>query len=230
MIAAEYRAVSRRFVGRNDRITAQTPLLFSLLLLSSLLALSPQQDQPAVVARSVASPATRLHLAGVGNAFRVNASLYRGAQPSASGLAELAKLGVTIVVNLRDRGSEVESERREAEALGLRYVSIPIGGWSAPSMDQVAEFLRLLRRSPGEKIFVHCHRGRDRTGVMIAAWRIAEQHWTARRAIREMKSAGFSGFVQPLMWAFVERFPKAFASESLFLPFRQLPATAAASK
>lgn len=204
--------------------------MFSSLLVSALLTLSPQQFPPAVVTGSLAGPATRLSLAGVENAFQVNASLFRGAQPSASGLAELAKLGITIVVNLRESGPEVESERRQAEALGLRYVSIPVGGWSAPTMKQVAEFLTLLRRSPGEKIFVHCHRGRDRTGVMIAAWRIAERHWTAGQAIREMRSAGFRGLVQPLMWAFVERFPEGFASDELFLPFHQEPALAGAGK
>jgi protein tyrosine phosphatase (PTP) superfamily phosphohydrolase (DUF442 family) len=204
--------------------------MFSFLLVSTLLTLSPQQLQPAAVTRSLAGPATRLDLSGVDNAFQVNASLFRGAQPSAAGLAELAKLGVTIVVNLRERGPEVEAERKQVEALGLRYMSIPVGGWSPPTMKQVARFLKLLRSSSGEKIFVHCHRGRDRTGVMIAAWRIAERHWTARQAIREMKSAGFRSLVQPRMWAFVKRFPEGLASDSLFLPFHQVPVPAGSSK
>ena len=203
--------------------------MVSFFLVSTLLALSPQQLQPAVVTPSPAGPVTRLDLSGVDNAFQVNPSLFRGAQPSASGLAELAKLGITIVVNLRERGPEVEAEREQAEALGLRYVSIPVGGWSAPTLQQVAEFLTLLRRSAGEKIFVHCHRGRDRTGVMIAAWRIAERHWTARQALREMRSAGFRSLAQPRMWAFVERFPQGFASDSLFLPFHQVPEALAGS-
>ncbi|HEV2719278.1 MAG TPA: dual specificity protein phosphatase family protein [Thermoanaerobaculia bacterium] len=168
----------------------------------------------------LAAPAHRIDVSGVDNVFQVNASLFRGAQPSELGLAELKKLGITVVVNLRERGHDVESERKEAEALGLRYVSIPVGGWSAPAKAQVAEFLTLLRGSSGDKIFVHCHLGRDRTGVMIAAYRVAEQHWTAKQAIQEMHSAGFHSILQPEMWAFVEQLPKAFATDSVFLPFR----------
>jgi protein-tyrosine phosphatase len=188
---------------------------------------SPRQASPGVIGQLLAAPASRLHVPGVENAFQVSASLFRGAQPSELGLAELKKLGVTVIVNLRERSGQVDSERKQAEALGLHYVSIPVGGFSPPGGDQVVEFLTLLRRSPADKVFVHCHLGRDRTGVMIAAYRVVEQNWTAAQAIEEMHSAGFRGLFQPQMWMFVKRFPKIFATEAVFLPLRQGHAVAA---
>ncbi len=226
-------------LSADDSETLMTP--FSLLLTAALLAGAPPQSpgaaagpahpSPAIVAVPPVVPplaaASPLHVSGVENAFQVSASLFRGAQPSEPGLAELKKLGISVIVNLRERGSEVESERKLVEALGLRYVSIPVGSWSAPAREQVVEFLTLLRRSPGDKIFVHCHLGRDRTGVMIAAYRVAEQHWSAGQAIAEMHTAGFHALLQPQMWAFVKRFPEAFATEAVFLPFRQAKSLAA---
>lgn len=195
---------------------------FSLLLVSAFLAGSPQQPPSPVLNQ----PAARLVVPGVKNVFQVSASLFRGAQPSEQGLAELKKLGVTVIVNLRERGQEVDSERTEAKALGLRYVSIPVDTWLPPTTHQVAEFLTMLRSSPGDKFFVHCHLGRDRTGVMIAAYRVAAQHWDADQIIHEMEAAGFRAVKQPFMWAFVERFPKAFASDSEFQSLRVLPQVA----
>lgn len=214
---------------------------FSIFLASALLvgvaqqspaavAVTPQPSLATVVAQPPLGAASRLRVAGVENVFQVSASLFRGAQPSEPGLAELKKLGISVIVNLRERGAEVESERKEAVALGLRYVSIPIGGLSAPAREQVVEFLTLLRRSPNDKIFVHCHLGRDRTGVMIAAYRVAEQHWSAAQALGEMHAAGFHNLLQPEMWMFVKRFPKLFETEAVFLPFRQARSLAVLSQ
>jgi protein tyrosine phosphatase (PTP) superfamily phosphohydrolase (DUF442 family) len=130
--------------------------------------------------------ADHIPLSGVGDFGRVTENLYRGAQPSTAGFAELKKLGISIVVNFRDERSEQTKEQRTAEALGMRYVVI---GWNArklPTDAQVAEFLHLVRANPQSKIFVHCHWGADRSGVMVATYRIAEEHWTAEQAVAEM--------------------------------------------
>jgi tyrosine-protein phosphatase SIW14 len=192
------------------------------LFLSASLAGAPQKSLPAAVNQMAATTSTRIAVPGVDNLFQVNTSLFRGAQPSELGLEQLKKLGVTVIVNLRERGQVVDTERNQAEALGLRYVSIPVDTWAPPTNGQVAQFLTMLQSSPGDKFFVHCHLGRDRTGVMVAAYRVAEQHWTAGQAIHEMESVGFRAIREPLMWAFVDRFPKAFASDSVFQPLRAL--------
>jgi len=72
-------------------------------------------------------------------------------------MPELKKLGVTTIVDLRgeDPGTR-DRERQQAEALGLRFVNIPVSGWEPPSNEQVAQFLSLFRGDRKEKIFVHC--------------------------------------------------------------------------
>ncbi len=57
-----------------------------------------------------------------------------------------------------------------------------------PASQQVAEFLNLLQANSRQKIFIHCHHGADRTGVMVAAFRIAMQNWTPQQALAEMKA------------------------------------------
>ena len=73
----------------------------------------------------------------------------------------------------------------EVESLGMKYVSIPWSGSSYPSSSQVVQFLDLVRANPQAKIFVHCKRGADRTGVMVAAYRIAFEHKDVADAVLE---------------------------------------------
>lgn len=113
-----------------------------------------------------------------------------GAQPTKEGFDALAKMGIGIVVDLR--GSR-EGERQEVTKLGMRYVPIP---WRCfhPQDAIFAQFLTLLRENPGKKVFVHCPVGDDRTGMMIAAYRMAEQGWTAEKVRKEMKAYGVGFF------------------------------------
>ena len=147
-------------------------------------------------------------------------SLYRGAQPAQKGFAELKRLGVTTVVNLRTGRQGSTTERKEVENLKIRYVNIPVGGWSPPTNAQVTQFLSLVKNSGGQKVFVHCHFGDDRTGVMIATYRIAVEHWTADQAVQEMRSFGFHYHWHPKMEAYVRNFPPALAMDPALAAFR----------
>src|ERR1700730_17809768 len=67
----------------------------------------------------------RLRIPAIPNGGRINDHFYRGAQPRPQGLAELKKLGVTTVVDLRQEDSEkILWERRQVESLGVRFVHI----------------------------------------------------------------------------------------------------------
>src|SRR5215470_13752671 len=102
---------------------------------------------------------------GVPNFQRVNDGLYRGGQPTKNGFQALSGLGVKTVVDLRlpDEQSRVE-EKRWVESLGMRYVSVPLKGLSAPSSADVAKILAIFNDASGGPVFVHCRRGADRTG------------------------------------------------------------------
>ena len=179
--------------------------------------------QPAIARVSFGAPAEKLKVAGVPRAGRISDVLFRGAQPSAQGLAELKKLGITTIVNLRGNSGPVASERREVESLGMRFIDIPVLGWSAPTNAQVAQFLKLFRDDPQQKVFVHCYYGEDRSGVMVAAYRIAQQNWTADQAVAEMYSFGFHYHLYPGMKSYVREFPGQFATNPIFAPLHALP-------
>jgi protein tyrosine/serine phosphatase len=135
-------------------------------------------------------------------------TLYRGGQPTSAGLEKLHELGIDIIVNFRDEPQKIETERQVVERLGMRYISIPWRGKDDPDDRQVAAFLQLLRESEGKKVFVHCKRGSERTGVMIAAFRILEQGWTPPQALQEMEKFGFRGFWFRHLKRYVKQFPE----------------------
>ena len=122
------------------------------------------------------------------NFGEATSTLYRGGQPSKSGFRILAKMGINIVVDLR--GSR-DSERKIVTNLGMQYIPLPWHCWF-PRDKTFAQFLTLLRKNPGKKIFVHCRLGDDRTGLMIATYRMAEEGWSAEKAEKEMETFGFS--------------------------------------
>jgi protein tyrosine phosphatase (PTP) superfamily phosphohydrolase (DUF442 family) len=181
--------------------------IFSLLLSASLLVLpapvfSVPDESPALeVAKKISVP-------GVNNAGKVTEHLYRGAQPSLNELHELKKLGVTTIIDLRAESSgTAEQERVRAESLGIKFLRIPIGGFANPTNIELAHFFEVVRDSSSETIFVHCEFGRDRTGVMIAAYRIAFENWTPEKALTEMMDFGFNRRWHPSMITFVRNLP-----------------------
>jgi len=199
--------------------------LILLGLLSSQL-LAQEKGVAQTAAPAVVQPAygEKLHLAGIHNAGKINDVLYRGAQPEENGLAELKKLGVTTIVDLRGEDREkLDWERGAAEALGMRFVHLPVSGWSPPSDEQVAQFLGLFRDDPHQRVFVHCRFGDDRTGVFVATYRMALEKWSAERAMGEMYFFGFNGFWHPSMKKFIREFPAHLRSASALAPVVQAP-------
>ena len=145
--------------------------------------------------------------AGLRNFAVVSNHLLRGGQPADPGFAELKKLGVDIVVNMRDEPNEIARERTLVEAQGMTYVSIPWRGKQDPNPEQVAQFLKVMREHPDRKVFVHCERGAERTGVMVACYRMSSEGWTPDRALGEMEKFGFRGLRFGHLKRFVREFP-----------------------
>ncbi len=150
--------------------------------------------------------------------------MYRGAQPREVGLSELKLLGITTIVDLRGEDPEkIAWERKHAESLGMRFINIPVSGWAPPTDEQVVQFLSLFRDNPGQKIFLHCRFGDDRTGVFTAVYRMAIDKWPADQAMKEMYFFGFNGFWHPSMKSFVRDFPSRLHSAPALAPLRTPP-------
>ena len=180
--------------------------------------------QPSFARASFGAPAEKLKLAGVRNAGKISEMLFRGAQPSAQGLAELKKLGVTTIIDLRGNHGPVAWEPRKRNPSACVSSTSRVLGWSPPDNVQVAQFLRLVQQDPTQKIFIHCYYGQDRTGVMVAAYRIAQQNWTPDQAASEMNSFGFHYRLFPAMKSYVREFPAKFAADPIFAPLHASPA------
>jgi protein tyrosine/serine phosphatase len=157
--------------------------------------------------------ATAMTIQGVPNAGSVAGTLFRGAQPNDSAYAGLQKLGMNIVVDFRGESGEVSSEKKSVESLGMKFVNLPWNGAGLPSRDELLTFFTLLRDNPDQKVFIHCQYGADRTGVMIALYRIAVDHWTSEQAIAEMKDFHYHSFLLPHLAKYVKAFPAALAAD-----------------
>ena len=169
--------------------------------------------------------AEKLKRPGLPNLGRVNEMLYRGGQPTDQGYRELQKLAIIVVVNLRNEKELIATERAQVEGLGMRYASIPWSGYKDPDNRQVAEFLTTLRGLAGQKVYVHCQRGAERTGVMLAAWRMAAEAWSPEQALAEMESFGFRGWWFGHLKRYVKDFPRQMATDPSF----RLPDAAASA-
>jgi protein tyrosine/serine phosphatase len=160
-------------------MTAQThSCLFAALLLARMCAPTkaqepsppppppPIQQQTETQQAPADTPAEVLGKELIPDFAAVTPALYRGAQPRQNGFEALAKMGIQIVVDLR---GDRDGERAEVTSLGMQYVPMH---WqcSFPKDRIFADFLTLIRKNPGKKIFVHCRVGDDRTGMMIAAY------------------------------------------------------------
>jgi tyrosine-protein phosphatase SIW14 len=124
------------------------------------------------------------------NFLRVNERLYRGGQPTEEGLRRLAAMGVRTVVNLRARDEHARREGEQARALGLSYFNLPVERIGRPRAERVAEVLAVVNAPENQPVFVHCQRGSDRTGTIVAAYRVAHDGWTAAEATREARRHG----------------------------------------
>ena len=123
------------------------------------------------------------------NFGQMDERFYRGAQPREEDYKALAALGVKTVVDLRD---DPESyEKRDVEALGMRYVNIPMSDSDYPKAAQIEQFLKLVDDVETGKFYVHCAGGRHRTGVMGAVYRFNHNHWNYDQVYAEMKDYDF---------------------------------------
>jgi tyrosine-protein phosphatase SIW14 len=183
--------------------------------------LAQEKVQPTTPSSMHSAYAEKLRIAGVPNSGKINDHLYRGAQPRDPGLDELKKLGITTIVDLRGEDPEKYGwEEKKAESLGIRFVHIPVPGWSPPTNDQVAQFLSIFRDNPQERVFVHCRFGDDRTGVFVASYRMAFEKLPADQALKEMYHFGFNGVWHPSMAAFVKDFPSRLNTAPPLVPFK----------
>ena len=111
--------------------------------------------------------------------------LTRSGQPRDFGWRHLRSLGTRSVVNLR----MVDDDERRLDELGFTaYLHLPIPDGLAPTQAQAEAFLRFVRDPANWPVHVHCLRGTQRTGLMVALYRYAVEGWSLDQALREADS------------------------------------------
>ncbi len=132
---------------------------------------------------------------GLPNFYRVNSSLYRSAQPSKDGFVFLDKrlslgkedLPIKTILSLRAFDDDTPLIPK-LSALHLEHISFRT--WHPEDKD-VVKFLRIAATPAMQPVLVHCQHGSDRTGSMMAIYRIAIEGWTKAQAIDEMVNGGY---------------------------------------
>ena len=149
-----------------------------------------------IVLLAVGLPAYAGSVPGIKNFDRVDAHVYRGGQPTGEGFRYLAGLGVKTVIDLREPGGRAKAEEHEVTAMGMKYVNVPMSGLTPPSAAEITRILAILEDAAGST-FVHCRRGADRTGAVIAAYHIDRDKWDNARALEDARAHRMAFFQFP---------------------------------
>jgi protein tyrosine/serine phosphatase len=158
-----------------------SPILFASIAV--LLAASATLAQQPAAAET---PAVKVKIKNFG---QMDSRFYRGAQPRKNDYKDLAALGITTIIDLREN-TEAD-ERPLVESLGMKYVNIPMVGKMYPTPEATEQFLKTVNDPATGKFFVHCAGGRHRTGAMGAVYRFQFYDWTFDQAYQEMKQYDF---------------------------------------
>ena len=153
---------------------------------------------------AVAKPEVR----GIANFAEIEPGLARGASPSDEGIEYLRAHGYKTVVAFWSR----QDERERLARAGIELVELPIRssifGADTPTPEQIDAFLRLAADPARRPLFLHCRKGKDRTGAMTAIYRMERQGWRSSDAVEEMNAFGFHRHYRKL-YRFVETYPIA---------------------
>ena len=139
------------------------PLLGWILAVACSTAPAPVAPRPQTLPRPAVDASAPADLPGLHNVVGYTPNLYSGSQPEGPGLETLADMGFKTIVSVDGAQPAVES----AEALGMRYVHLPIG-YDGIDETRKLELARAVRDLPGP-IYVHCHHGKHRSAGAVAA-------------------------------------------------------------
>ena len=112
--------------------------------------------------------------------------LYTGGMPNAEQLADAAKRGVEVVINLavHDLPDEPAEEETLIESLGMKYIKVPVV-WHEPTRANLDDFMNAMDAHKEKKILVHCEANYRATGF-VALYRILRQGWDQEQAFQDL--------------------------------------------
>lgn len=114
------------------------------------------------------------------NFHQVSNDIYRSSQPNKSEMLQLEQYGIKSIINLRT----VHSDRDAIDGTTLKSYWIRMRAGKITD-DKIISVLKLIQSAP-KPLLIHCWHGSDRTGVIIAMYRIIFQNWSKQAAINEL--------------------------------------------
>ena len=136
------------------------------------------------------------------NFHKVNEKLYRGAEPKKEGIAALKALGIKTVIDMGNGKEDSKEERAWVEGAGMKYVNIHLHNWLKSKPEDIDAILKEVESADNQPVFLHCKRGKDRTGTVVAIYRLKNDGWLPKQALDEAETYGM-GFWQFWMKDFV---------------------------
>lgn len=159
-------------------------LILSLMLVgmtACTAAPTPKTSRPAHWAQSVKADA---------NLHRVDDKLYRSEQPIADDIAAINAAQIRTIVNLRyfnrNRNTDLFAQNPH-----IRLVNQPLLTWRVRPKDLAAALYQIEQGQKHGAVLVHCYHGADRTGTIVAMYRIVYHGLPIADALAEMKHERF---------------------------------------
>lgn len=129
------------------------------------------------------------------NFHQVNQDIYRSGRPTKKGVSALKGVGIKTILSVQDYGwdkDDADEEREWARDVNIQFFNVPMHGLKKPTMDQINLALSRLSDPSNYPILVHCEKGSDRTGVVIASYHIKHDGWSIEKAKSDMYAFGHS--------------------------------------
>jgi protein tyrosine phosphatase (PTP) superfamily phosphohydrolase (DUF442 family) len=142
-------------------------------------------------------------------ASKVSDGLTRGSRLTDAELRNLKQQGFKSVINLC---LENDDDAARAKKAGLKTLHLGIVDNTAPTRAQVKTFLDYVTDPKHAPAYVHCEQGRGRTGVMVAAYRMAVEGMSTKDALAEAEKFGMR---MPVQKAFIEKLGEDLAAGKL---------------
>lgn len=122
---------------------------------------------------------------GLSNMYRVDNGIYRSEQPKTAQFKAVEKYGIAEILNLR----QWHSDKKFTKNTNLVLHRVRMNAHDINDYDVVMA-LKTIKNRKGA-ILIHCRHGSDRTGTIVAMYRIIFQNWSKEQAIEELKNECF---------------------------------------
>ena len=158
-----------------------TSLRFVVILILFAFITACSNSQPKV---RPSTWAQKIEHAPIRNFYKVDNHLYRSGLPTGKGMQYAEKLGIRYVLNLHHFGND--DAEVQGTSLKVKQIRIHV---TKMTYAEIVQSLKYIVKAD-KPVLVHCLTGSDRTGIVVAAYRMLKG-WTKEEAINEMVHGGY---------------------------------------